>query len=413
MCDPSENKDIKIEAVTVVVGEMVGSREVPMPEPDPKPDSDFKTISLVLGVTIIALALTSTIILASSKGGNEETPVPMMDMRDSFEASEEVSFLVKKEMSSFSVEEDNICTGAKLAFENKLCADIHAPQAGGNVTKGYVGGLDVGDIEPVTVPFFQNSMCPTNVHWHLGTEHYSVGQYDENGSSPNGNQPRPEWADEDHGHRHLADDHHKVRDGFRCHHYDETDPKFTTPYEWKHCVDMEIGETYEVHWPHSAAGACGTPDQYQTPFYDGVFCHLDMDTFITVAQDPQNIANAVGVHGQVFTIVNDEEYFYPNLIRGMVVDEKKEMGTDLHYYTGSTTGTTRDNEICSQYAPITWQVDRKCHMISASSFEKMCYEMKLQRDNMSDDLHAHGSRELVKHDLVANNQFYPDADGSN
>eukprot|EP00959_Pyramimonas_sp_CCMP1952_P361950 7580033-Pyramimonas_sp.AAC.1 len=25
----------------------------------------------------------------------------------------------------------------------------------------------------------------------------------------------------------------------------------------------------QVHWPHSAAGACGTPNQYQTPFYDG------------------------------------------------------------------------------------------------------------------------------------------------
>jgi len=383
---------------------------------------DFKAISILLGLTTVGL-LVATIVLAVNRGSSsDESAIPVMEAT----MSSESSFLDSKEMSSFSVEEDNICDGAKLAFENKLCADIHAPQAGGNVTKGYVGGLDVGDIEPVTVPFFQNSMCPTNVHWHLGTEHYSVGQYDENGSSPNGNQPRPDWADRrrlahdhshghvhghdhdhDHDHRHLADD-HKVRDGFRCHHYDEEDPKFNTEYEWKHCIDMEVGETYEVHWPHSAAGACGTPDQYQTPFYDGVFCHLDMDTFIQVAADPQNIANAVGVHGQVFTIVNDEEFFYPNLIRGMVVDEAKGMGTDVHYYTGSTTGTTRDNEICSQYAPITWQVDRKCHMISASSFDKMCMEMKLQRDNMEDDLHAHGSRELVKNEFVANNQFYPE-----
>jgi hypothetical protein len=56
------------------------------------------------------------------------------------------------------------------------------------------------------------------------------------------------------------------------------------------------------------------------------------------------------------------------------------------------------------YTPITWQVDRKCHMISASSFDKLCYDMKMQRDDMSDDLYAHGSRELVKDDLVANNQ---------
>jgi hypothetical protein len=112
------------------------------------------------------------------------------------------------------------------------------------------------------------------------------------------------------------------------------------------------------------------------------------------------------VHGQVFTIVNDESYFYPDMIRGMIVD--KDMGKDIQIYTGSTTGETRSNEMCSQYAPITWQVDRKCHMISASSFDKMCYDMKMQRDDMSDDLHAHGSRELVHDDLAANNQYYPD-----
>merc|ERR1719188_2386403 len=80
------------------------------------------------------------------------------------------------------------------------------------------------------------------------------------------------------------------------------------------------------------------------------------------------------------------------------------MGKDIAYYTGSTTGTSRNNEICSAYTPITWQVDRKCHMISASSFDKMCYDMKMQRDDMSGDTHAHGSRELVKDSLVANNQ---------
>jgi len=129
-----------------------------------------------------------------------------------------------------------------------------------------------------------------------------------------------------------------------------------------------------------------------------------MDTFMTIAQNPQNIASAVGVHGQVFTIVNDESYYYGDMIRGMIKDETMGMGQDIAYYTGSTTGTSRDNKMCSQYTPITWQVDRKCHMISASSFDKMCLDMKLQRDDMSDDLHAHGSRELVHPELTANNQ---------
>merc|ERR1712085_125792 len=69
--------------------------------------------------------------------------------------------------------------------------------------------------------------------------------------------------------RRMAED---VRLGFRCGLYDDTDVKFTKEYNWQHCVGMHVGETYEVHWPHSAAGACGTPFQYQTPFYDGVFC---------------------------------------------------------------------------------------------------------------------------------------------
>ena len=86
------------------------------------------------------------------------------------------------------------------------------------------------------------------------------------------------------------------------------------------------------------------------------------------------------MHSQVFTIVNDESYFYPDMMRGMIVDGN--MGKDIHYYTGSTTGTIRDNEMCSQYAPVSWQVDRQCHMISASSFDKLCYDMKMQHSDI-------------------------------
>jgi Delta carbonic anhydrase len=82
---------------------------------------------------------------------------------------------------------------------------------------------------------------------------------------------------------------------------------------------MQVGQTYDIHWPHSAAGACGTVNQYQTPFYDGVFCNLDMEAFATLG--PQDITNAVGVQAQIFTIVNDESYYYPDMIRGWIVDE--------------------------------------------------------------------------------------------
>lgn len=160
--------------------------------------------------------------------------------------------------------------------------------AGADVSVGYKGGLNT-TWQPITEPYYQKGLCPVNVHWHLGAEHRSEGEYDET------------FADKgpDGTHRHLAED---ARLGLRCKHYDASDPKFTTEYDWQHCIGMHVGETYEVHWPHSAVGACGTPNQYQTPFYDGVFCNLSAEAFSGLTAE--NIKDAVGVQGQVFTIVS-------------------------------------------------------------------------------------------------------------
>jgi len=284
---------------------------------------------------------------------------------------------------------ENPCDGKKPDLPNVACViDAVAnvgPQAGANVTKGYQGSLDVDNV-PITTPYWMNGMCPVNVHWHLGAEHYSLGEYDETGTGPI---VSSQLNDLDR--RQLAEE-SRARLGFRCKLYNDTDEKFITPFVWEHCVGMRVGETYEVHWPHSAAGACGTLNQYQTPFYDGVFCR---DGVIS------DTASQIGVQAQVFTIVNDESYYYPDLMRGMIVDG--EYGSDMAMYTGSTTGTTRDNEVCSQFSPITWQVDRKCHLVSASTFDKMCADMKAQRDDMRTDLVAHGARELVADNLAADN----------
>merc|ERR1719413_290649 len=269
-------------------------------------------------------------------------------------------------------------------------------QSGADVTDGFKGGLDT-NVVPITVPYYKTALCPVNVHWHLGAEHRSAGQYDEDGKSPGlaGYTPADDNPDAS---RRLA----AARYGFACKLYDENNAKFTTPYDWKYCKDMHVGETYEVHWPHSALGACGTPNQYQFPFYDGVFCGATAELLGSLGA--QDVASAVGVQGQVFTIINDENYYYPDLIRGMIVDAEHSMGVEITAYTGSTTGTSRNNQICSNYAPITWQVDRKCHLISASSFDKMCADMIQMRDDMSGDLHPHGARELVWKNLTANNQ---------
>jgi len=259
-------------------------------------------------------------------------------------------------------------------------------QSGVNVTKGYQGSLNaVGT--PITTPYWKQGMCPVNVHWHLGAEHFSAGEYD--------------LLPESSGQRRLAAG-KKVREGYNCRYYDSTSKAFTEEYDWKHCVGMHVGETYEVHWPHSRAGMCGTVDQFQTPFYDGVFCNGEVVGGLLNGSDPRTTSNSIGVQAQVFQIINDESYYYPDLMRGMIVDGNK--GSDMAIYTGSTTGTSRNNQICSFYTPITWQVDRKCHLISASTFDKMCADMKAQRDDMSDDLHAHGARELVASSLSANNQ---------
>ena len=287
----------------------------------------------------------------------------------------------------------NDCDGKKPAFENVQCYVNGVPdvleQAGANVTPGYRGNIDATGAgrEPISTPFFQAGLCPVNVHWHLGTEHYSLGEYDETGSGPT--------TDLSNRQRNAG-----PRQGFQCTRYDASDSQFTTAYDWQHCVNMEVGQTYEVHWPHSAAGACGTLNQYQTPFYDGVFCN-----FATVG-NLSRIHRQVGVQAQIFVVVNNENHYYPDLIRGMIVDGDR--GSDIACYTGSTTGTTRNNTICSAYTPITWQVDRKCHLVSASSLDKMCADMKVQRDDMSADLEPIGSRVLVDDDLAANNQVSAD-----
>merc|ERR1719326_954288 len=283
-------------------------------------------------------------------------------------------------------------------------------QAGANVTAGFKGGIDAGSRVPITKHYKDTDLCPVNVHWHWGAEHLSVGQFDEMGVGPT---PSNEKNDLSEGRR-LAGK--EMRKGNDCHLYDATDPMYNTSYDFQYCTYMEkaVGETFEIHWPHSAAGACGTKYQYQTPFYDGVFCK---DGVISIA--PLNTYKTIGVQGQVYVLVNDglgdqSPYYNPDLFKGMAVGPAgtygpTAKGMDMAYYTGSTTGTSRDNDVCSRYTPITWQVDRTCHITHAASFDKMCKDMKDNHyvnggDDMKKDLYPHGARAVSDPNLVANNQ---------
>ena len=85
----------------------------------------------------------------------------------------------------FATDSVNYCENKNPKWENTDCVHLPGPQAGANVTAGYRGYMNVS-YTPNTNNYWQSSMCPVNVHWHLGTEHYSVGEYDEFGYGPNG-----------------------------------------------------------------------------------------------------------------------------------------------------------------------------------------------------------------------------------
>jgi hypothetical protein len=149
----------------------------------------------------------------------------------------------------------NPCEGKKPDLPDVACVvdDVlmTGEQSGTNVTKGYKGNRNTTAV-PITVPYFQVGLCPVNVHWHLGTEHYSLGEFDETGTGPS----------DIHERRRLAG---KVRLGFQCKLYDEKDAKFTEAYHWQHCKDMEVGQTYEVHWPHLLPERAARPISTRLP----------------------------------------------------------------------------------------------------------------------------------------------------
>jgi hypothetical protein len=82
--------------------------------------------------------------------------------------------------------------GAALANSNctvggVIGADVAVmEQSGTNVTLGYRGTFPANNPPtgeslatagaPISTPYYMAGLCPVNVHWHLGSEHLSVGQ---------------------------------------------------------------------------------------------------------------------------------------------------------------------------------------------------------------------------------------------
>ena len=140
-----------------------------------------------------------------------------------------------------------------------------AVQSGADVTEGKVGTLLAG-LQPITASYNSVGMCPVNVHWHLGAEHRNEGTYDQ--APPAGVLANPGAGSEPPANRRRAAS-EGIQAGHWCPEVTDTSINMTEEYKWDHCKDMHVGYTYEIHWPHSNLGACGTKWQYQSHFMDG------------------------------------------------------------------------------------------------------------------------------------------------
>jgi len=303
------------------------------------------------------------------------------------------------------------------------CEDAGA-QSATDVTKGAAGDLDPA-LAPI-VDYNDMGMCTVNVHWHIGAEHRSEGQYDENQSFDHPNKDTYAGS-----HRRLASADGGMNIGHMCKAgkdlWEANDPSVrntdgsVNEYDWKYCKDMHVGLTYEFHWPHSSLGACQTPWQYQYHFLDGVLCGATMGNVDigTASQLLMDKTHGIGVEGQVFTIVNGMggEAIRPtwDVLNGW----DRQAAKDVAYYQGSTTGDAVQSganagDMCRGTGNlVTWHVDRECHTLEASTMDEMCRRMLvISADDMSPDVIPHGARETVVASLTDPAEDHPDYPGT-
>lgn len=94
-------------------------------------DASLKAAIVFFSFTTLGLLIVTISLATSGKNTSAATSETA--------AATAVDYSSSKTSSSFFASDDaNVCAGAKLAFDNQLCADLEVPgpQAGGNVTKG-------------------------------------------------------------------------------------------------------------------------------------------------------------------------------------------------------------------------------------------------------------------------------------
>ncbi|CAE7024611.1 unnamed protein product [Symbiodinium natans] len=165
-----------------------------------------------------------------------------------------------------------------------------------------------------------------------------------------------------------------------------------TPYTFQHCTgDVQVGKSYEVHYVHSSAGTDNDAS-------DGMNADLLADGLGGAANGRGLLNPMVVVQGQIYQIVNGGPTVNDLLHGWTVVGHNNSV-----MYSGSTTGQSHDNSVCSPYV-ITWHVDKDCHQVSPESFDNLCKQMK-DLYGMSVDLAPHGSRILVSPTYVVQSQY--------
>lgn len=226
------------------------------------------------------------------------------------------------------------------------------PQAPRDVSDGAVGHR-VPKLNVISWDQIYNNLTHVNTHFHLGAEHRSAGEYDivQTNKAVGGATP-----------------------GLFCS-TSALQPQQLSSYNFQYCKDVKVGETYELHWVHSSNGVsvgAGLGGAFQRGLNPGV-----------------------AVQAQVYTVVNDANNLNDNLMRQF--DRSIAPNADIKYYMGSTTGGSYDDTTCSPFT-VSWYVDTKCRLISASSFDKMCKDLKDL--GAEADAHPHSSRKPVHSDFV-------------
>ena len=303
-------------------------------------------------------------------------------------------------------------------------ASTTGAQSATDVTKGAAGDRDPA-LAPI-VDYNDMGMCTVNVHWHIGAEHRSEGQYDEAAAFDHPNKDTYAGS-----HRRLASSDGGMRIGHMCTKgkelWEANDASVrnsdgsVNEYDWKYCKDMHVGLTYEFHWPHSSLGACQTPWQYQYHFLDGVLCGatqggVDIATAAALLGDK---THGIGVEGQVFTIVNGMGGDAVRPTWDVLNGWDRQAAKDVAYYQGSTTGDAVQSgahagDKCRGTGDlVTWHVDRECHTLEASTMDEMCRRMMIiSADDMSPDVAPHGARETVIAALTDPAEDHPDYPGT-